>query len=186
MESTPCSPRVLLLTLTLGRARRRAGILQPVMSPRIGRRGPGQGQRRLQMGAESESLEWGHSGVLAGRALGVHRLRLRCGMVGFRGGTPDRVAACRGGIARSLGSLHVARDWGPTVRGPLGGLEVGLAKSRLALPPGRCASQSEQRLGGARSRGVQTQARSWPPSSAPWPAGFSPPARLLESACLGV
>lgn len=60
------------------------------------------------MGAESGSLEWRHSGVLAGRALGVRRLRLGCGMEGFQGGTPDRVAVGRGGVARSLGSLHVA------------------------------------------------------------------------------
>ena len=120
-----------------------------MVSLRIGRRGPGQGQRRLQMGAESGSLEWRHSGVLAGRALGVRRLRLGCGMEGFQGGTPDRVAVGRGGVARSLGSLHVAKDWGPKVRGSLGGLEVGLAESRLARPPGRCASLSEQRVGGA-------------------------------------
>lgn len=65
------------------------------------------------MGAELGSLEWRHSGVLAGRALGVGRPRLGCGMEGFRGGTPDRVAVGRRGIARSLDSLYVARDGGP-------------------------------------------------------------------------
>lgn len=72
------------------------------------------------MGAESGSLEWRHSGVLAGWALGVGRPRLGCGMEGSRGGTPDRVAVGRGGIARSLDSLYVARDGGPQDAGSPG------------------------------------------------------------------